>query len=173
MPKDLFAQQPKDLFELYGVVPEKGPINRFMSGVGGQLLKSASAMGELLPKMQEGENLAKKYGNEGIANATGLAGEAGQFVGSTLPYMALPQSGLLKGAAEQAGLSAITTPGDIEERIKQAALTGASSVLLGGLTKGAISGFKPSEGAKKYMSEGIQPTVGQGISQDEVIGRTV
>jgi hypothetical protein len=121
MPKDLLAEQPKDL--LATAQPEKSALSRFLSGVGGDTLQSVSAL--------TGGALPYKYANEGLNNATGIAGELGKLSGEIAKYSILPGSGLLSGAVQQAALSAATTPGDVKERLTQGALTGGLSSGIG------------------------------------------
>jgi hypothetical protein len=148
---------------------EKPPLNRFLSGVGGEVLKSASNI-PLLPESVRGT--LGGYGEQGLESATGTAGEVGKFVGSTAPYMALPAGGVLKTAALSGGLSGLTSEGDAEERAIEAAKTAGGSAAIGGLAKG-LRGFTPSKEAAQMMQEGIQPTVGQGIDKSGVFGKTV
>ncbi len=143
---------------------EAGPITRFTNGIGGQLLGDAAGL--------TGSDTLQAMADEGNKKATGFAGGAGQFVGSTLPYLALPGGGIAKTALQSAALAGATTNGDLEERAKQAALTGAFSGV-GGLAGKLIGGFKPSEGAKQLMKEGVQPTLGQGIDKSNILGKSI
>jgi len=144
--------------------PEKGPITRLTSGIGGELLKAASGI--------TGSETLNEMAKEGLSNATGFAGGAGKLVGSSLPYYALPAGGVLKTAAMSGLLSGATTPGDMEERANNALTTAAGSAVVGNIAN-AIKGFKASDAAKELISEGVQPTVGQGIDKSGILGKTI
>jgi len=149
--------------------PQKPPLNRFLSGVGGEVLKSASNI-PLLPQSVRGT--LGEYGQQGLESATGTAGGIGKFVGSTAPYAALPGGGVWKSAAMAGGLSGLTSEGDLGERATRSALTAGGSSAIGGLAKG-LRGFTPSPEAAQYMKEGIQPTVGQGIDKSGILGKSM
>jgi hypothetical protein len=149
--------------------PEKPPVNRFLSGVGGEVLKAASNI-PVLPESIRGT--LGEAGQQGLASATGTAGGIGKFVGSTAPYMALPAGGVLKTAAMAGGLSGLTSEGGLEERAIEAGKTAAGSAAIGGLAKG-LRGFKPSAEAEQYMQQGIQPTLGQGVDKSGIIGKGI
>ena len=149
-------------------LPEKGPINRFMSGVGSQILR---AQGAMMPSFVDSGNDFQKEADIGAQNATGTLGEAGKLVGSSLPFVMLPGGGIANTAMQSGLLSAATTPGNINERLQNAGNSAIASALLGGATK-MIGGFAPSAEAKAMMEEGIQPTLGQGIKQN-ILGRSI
>jgi len=151
--------------------PEQSAPSRFLQGVGGEVLKAGSGLADMLPENKVHEWLSKES-KAGLDQATGFAGGVGKFVGASLPYFALPGGGLVKTALMSGALSGATTEGDMTDRATAAALTGGLSGGVGVLAK-SIKGFKPSEGAKKYMAEGIQPTVGQGIDKTGIFGKAV
>jgi len=137
MPRDLFAEQkqPRDLFA--DEAPKELPAaNRFLSGVGGEVLKAGSGIADLLPENAAHQWLKEKS-KQGLDKATGAAGEVGKFVGASAPYVALPGGGILKTAALSAALSGATTEGDISDRATQAALTGVTSYGMGKAFKNA------------------------------------
>jgi len=143
--------------------PALGPINRFASGVGGEVLNAAGNAVDFV-RPGYGESLSES-GAEGIKNATGTAGSIGKFVGSTVPYAMLPGGGVAKTALASGALSGLTSKGDDEARLKQAAITAALTGLVGGAAKG-VTGFTPSKSASDLMGEGVQPTLGQGVKQN-------
>jgi hypothetical protein len=118
-------------------VKEPPKLNRFLNGAGGQTLKSASAISEMIPFMKDAgvTGALDKYSKEGLDKATGTAGEVGKFVGDAAPYFALPGGSALKAALQAAGLSAATTKGDILDRAGNAATTGALSAAGSGVAK--------------------------------------
>jgi len=107
-------------------------VNRFLNGVGGEVLKAGSGIADLLP-----ENAAHKWLKEksksGLDKATGAAGEVGKFVGSTAPYMALPGGGIVKTALMSGALSGATTEGDVGDRLSNAGATTALTAAGGAL----------------------------------------
>lgn len=122
--KKLLTQQPEQ--------PEKSAPSRFLSGVGGEVLKAGSGIADMLPENSAHQWLKDKA-KEGLDKATGFAGEAGKFVGATAPYMALPAGGILKTSAMSGALSGATTEGDIGDRALIAGTTGALTAAGGAL----------------------------------------
>jgi hypothetical protein len=164
-------QQPQQ-----AVQPEKNPVSRFISGIGGEVLKAGGAAGDAYNAVvgQKHDMLGdyvRQGAEQGIKDATTAndaneftAGDVGKFIGAAAPYVAMPTISIPKMMAQ----TALFTSGDIGERAKAAALTGA----IGGGMRG-IGGFTPSKEAAEYLSRGIVPSVGQGISQEGLAGRLV
>lgn len=87
------------------------------------------------------------------------------FAGSLAPYMALPTaavSTLPRAAATGAAIGGIGSGGD-PLQAGMGALGGGAGYGIGRLL---AKPFSPSQQAQTLMSEGIQPSVGQGIRQD-------
>jgi len=108
-------------------------VNRFLSGVGGEVLKAGAGLSDLLPENAAHQWLKEKS-KQSLDKATGFAGEAGKFVGASAPYFALPGGGILKTALMSGGLAGATTEGDIGDRALSAgtttAFTGAGGALI-------------------------------------------
>jgi len=139
----------KVLAQAYAGMPEEAPKelpagNRFLNGVGGEVLKAGLGVADMLPENSAHEWLSK-VSKQGLDKATGTAGEVGKFVGASAPYVALPGGGVIKTALLGAALSGATTEGNPEERAKQALTTGAISALTGGALNVAGMAKKPLE----------------------------
>jgi len=106
--------------------------NRFLSGVGGEVLKAGSGLADVLPENAAHQWLKEKS-KQGLDKATGAAGEVGKFVGASAPYFALPGGGILKTALMSGGLAGATTEGDIGERALSAGTTTALTAAGGAL----------------------------------------
>jgi len=120
---------------------ELTPPSAFLSGVGGETLKSLGGIVDLFPDSIKGENPILKAGQEGIEKATGFAGGAGRLVGAAAPYFALPGGSLTKVALEQSALSGATTPGDLQQRAAAAGITGLVSGAAGVLPLAAKKAY--------------------------------
>ena len=118
---------------------EKAAPSRFLSGVGAEVLKAGGALADLIPGQEN--NQLTQWGNEGEKDATGFAGSAGKFVGSTAKYMALPAGGVIKGALGAGVLSGLTTHGNLSERAIQGAETGITTGVMGGLGKAGMAAY--------------------------------
>jgi len=131
-------EKPLDYAEWKATQKELPPVNRFLSGVGGEVLKAGSGLADLLPENAAHQWLKEKS-KAGLDKAQGAAGEIGKFVGATTPYMALPGGGIVKTALMSGGLSGATTEGDIGDRLSNAgattALTAAGGALIPGVKK--------------------------------------
>jgi hypothetical protein len=115
-------------------------VGQFLSGVGGKVLEAAGAVRDVLPPtpFDSPKNYAKEYAKQGLDNATGLSGSAGKFLGSVVPYAALPQAGALQTAV----LTGAITPGNTKERLKQSAITGGIVAGVPIVGKALASGLK-------------------------------
>ena len=116
--------------------PERSGVSRFLSGVGGAILNNAAAVSDLLPDNKATEWL-QEAGKEGIENAPGIAGKAGQVAGDIAPYFATGGGGLTLQSLKAAMLAAATTPGSADDRIKSGAEMALGNVLLGKAMQGA------------------------------------
>jgi hypothetical protein len=123
MPKDLLAEQPKDL--LATAQPEKSALSRFLSGVGGNVLK---AQGALVPRFLDPQDQFKTESDKGLNDATGAAGTAGKIVGDVIKYSMVP-AGVLKNTIGSAGVGALTAGGGLENRLNEGALSGAGGLV--------------------------------------------
>lgn len=94
--------------------PEKSGTSRFLSGVGGSLLDAAGNVAELIPGVSQ-NNPVSMAGEQGLNQATGTAGSVGKFVGSAVPYVALPQK-IIPSMIGSAIIGAATSDGDLKNR---------------------------------------------------------
>ena len=122
--------------EAVSIPPERSGVSRFLSGVGGATLNNAAAVSDLLPDNKATEWL-QEAGKEGIENAPGIAGKAGQVAGDIAPYFATGGGGLTLQSLKAAMLAAATTPGSADDRIKSGAEMALGNVLLGKAMQGA------------------------------------
>lgn len=132
------------------------PVAAFLSGVGGSVLDMAGNAADLVsPSM--GRNL-KAAGQEGIKNAPGAAGRAGQTVGDIAPYFFLP-GGLAAQSIGSGLLTGATTEGSLGDRIAQGIISGGSNALLGGtigaIGKGVANKLKKSTDAANAANKPI------------------
>jgi len=103
------------------VQPEKSGLSRFLQGAGGEVLRSAGGVADLIPGVSS-DNQLVKWGEEGLSKATGFAGEAGKLFGTGIQYAALP--GSIPARIAVSGLiGAATTPGDLKERAQGGAMS--------------------------------------------------
>jgi len=107
-----------------GAQPKELPaVNRFLSGVGGRVLKDASNVAALTPANQLQQWLSEQ-GESGLGKATGTAGEAGKFVGENVKYL-IGGAGSLPVQSIKSGLiSAATEEGAAGDRLKSGIETG-------------------------------------------------
>lgn len=141
--------------------PERPPVSRFLSGVGGEVLKAGGAAADAYNAVTGQKNdmlgdYVRQGAEQGIKNATTAndaneftAGDFGKFVGAAVPYVAMPASSVPKMMAQ----SALFTSGDAEERAKSAAITGALGY--GGPLAGKALGI-----ALKSIGGGLANVVG-------------
>jgi len=120
-------------------IHETSAPSQFLSGIGGSILNQASNVADLLPNKGISEKLSQ-WGQEGINNAPGSAGKAGQLVGDIAPSMLLPGS-LPAQVVGNGLLTAATTKGDLKERAKSGAEAATINAVLGKLTDVAGNAF--------------------------------
>lgn len=155
-PQPAAQEREPDDFSRYVEKPEyaSDPFVRTAAGVKAGYDRAALGLADLLgaatPEMQ-----AEQQNTEAAAAAAGGLGSLGKFIGGSAPYLG-------GGIGAGMGMAAATTPGDIGERMKS-----AGAALAGGLAGKyigkAVGGLASSDAAKRLMSMGVQPTVGQGI----------
>lgn len=134
--------------------------NRFLSGIGGNVLNAVSGAAELLPGVSEHNPIAQAA-QQGLSHATGLAGSAGKLIGSVVPYLAMPES-LPAQIAASTGIGAITGHGELGER----ALSGVESGVGAGIG-GAIGKAIPYVGT--MLKRTIEPHTPTG--QEQILSR--
>lgn len=81
---------------------------------------------------------------------------AGQFIGETLPFLAMGPQGLLGRTATSLGAGALFSGGDVEEGVNDAAIAsivGESIPLVGKAIKGGADKFFRSEYSKELMAQ--------------------
>ena len=140
---------------------QTGPLTALVRGAGNQFNRAVSAVGELLPNPGNVPSPSWRNPQGGLehggAFATDMALMAPAMTGKALPM-----------ALQAAGYSGLTTPGDLEDRLKSAAIGGAAS--LGGSALGsAFSNLAPRAATagpagvlmRQFERSDIVPTPGQ------------
>jgi hypothetical protein len=160
-------------------ISSMSPVSQLLVGAGntvmdfGRGIKQRYDIGDQAKLQQEVDNSASLNAELGKTSA----GTLGSIIGGSAPLVLGAPATIpgAVGAAALYGASQPTTSGngsENEQVAKNMALTGGTTLALGGLSK-AVGGFTPSESAKKLMAEGVQPTVGQGIDQSGTLGKMV
>jgi hypothetical protein len=171
--------------------PQKSFVSGMVQKTGEKVLKDyASTIGmfgsEVNPIAQYAKNLGIPVPADIAQNAiNSIAGNVpddqpgsstGNFLGSLASTIPLGAKGIINNTALGALHGLVTAPGGIEERFNNArseGIGGAIGAILPKALSGLVRGIPASKSAIALMDKGVQPTVGQGADQGNLIGMAV